>query len=95
MKGYLPELVDHKDRNGLNNNIDNLRDLSHSLNHLNADVRSDNTSGHTGVRWNKKAKKWIARIHHQGKEHHLGCFDTIEEAIKAREDRNTTLFKEM
>lgn len=93
-KGYLPKLVDHKDQDTLNNRIENLRDLSHSLNLLNAKIKTTNTSGVTGVRWNKNAEKWIARITYQGKEYHLGCFDTIEEATLARRNKETSLFKE-
>jgi hypothetical protein len=102
-KGYLPELVDHEDQNTLNNSIDNLRDISHSHNLLNAKVKSNNISGVTGVRWNKKAKKWVARVSFRRKEYHLGCFGKFEDAVQARQDKveeffrnkNTTLFSEL
>lgn len=54
-------------------------------------IRSDNKSGHTGVAF--KDNKWIARIAISGKEHHLGTFNTIEEAIAAREKGEELYFK--
>ena len=46
--------------------------------------RSDNTSGVTGVSWNKRRSKWEAYIRFQGKQIHLGLYDKIEDAAKAR-----------
>ena len=94
-KGYLPKLVDHEDKNGLNNDINNLRDLSHSLNLINKTERTDNTSGVTGVRWNKNAGKWIARVQYKNKEYHLGCFSSKDDAIKARQVKVEQLFQEV
>ena len=37
-----------------------------------------------GVYWNKKNRKWLARIFVNGKLKHLGCFQTKEEAILKR-----------
>jgi hypothetical protein len=39
-----------------------------------------NSSGYTGVRWHKAAKKWAARITVDGVDRHLGLFPTAEEA---------------
>jgi len=44
----------------------------------------DNTSGYKGVSIHKPTGKWRARIF-KGKEIHLGLFDKIEDAVKARE----------
>ena len=46
--------------------------------------RKDNTSGIVGVRWNNRAKKWMARIGVNGEKINLGTFDTIPEAAEAR-----------
>ncbi|EAD1625647.1 AP2 domain-containing protein [Listeria monocytogenes] len=54
-------------------------------------IRSDNKSGHTGVAF--KDNKWVARIAVSGKEHHLGSFDNIEDAISAREKGEELYFK--
>lgn len=43
--------VDHIDRNSLNNNLDNLRIVDHSVNCRNKGVPKNNTSGAVGVTW--------------------------------------------
>ncbi len=48
-------------------------------------LRSTNTSGYTGVYKNKKSGKWIARITFKSKDYHLGAYDKIEDAVKARQ----------
>lgn len=45
-------------------------------------IRKDNKSGHTGVVWNKKARKWHAFF----KGHSLGYFYTKNAAVSAREE---------
>jgi hypothetical protein len=36
-----------------------------------------------GVSWNKRSRKWIATIRHDGKQQHLGNFDDEREAARA------------
>ena len=43
-----------------------------------------NTSGYNGVHMNKKSGKWSAQITFKGKKYHLGSFEKLEEAVKAR-----------
>ena len=74
--------IDHIDGDATNNAIDNLRLVTHSENHRNRHIQSNNTSGMPGVR--KQLNKWSARIKIQGKEKHLGSFETFEEASNAR-----------
>ena len=45
-----------------------------------------NTSGHTGVFFNKARNKFQAHIAVNKKVFHLGTFDTYEEAVQAREE---------
>lgn len=80
------EIVDHKDRNPLNNRRYNLRIVTPSESVRNRDVFKNSTSGYPGVNWSAQYKKWRARIRVEGKEVFLGKFDTLEEAIKARKD---------
>lgn len=54
--------VDHKDRDTLNNQRNNLRQATHSQNIVNSKLRSDNTSGHKGISYNKKRGKYSACI---------------------------------
>ena len=76
--------IDHINRIRTDNRIANLRDVSNKQNGQNASKPSNNTSGHPGVRWHKRASKWVAQIQHNQKQIHLGCFTDIEEALSAR-----------
>lgn len=46
-------------------------------------MRTDNTSGYTGVR-QVKSGKYTAFISFKKKRYHLGTFDTLDEAVRAR-----------
>ena len=83
--GEWPEdQLDHINRNRSDNRRANLREVTNKQNLQNAGKRSDNTSGHPGIYWHKQRSKWVARIMHNQKHIHLGCFNTLEEAISAR-----------
>jgi len=77
------ERADHKDRNGLNNRRSNLRLADFRTNALNAKLRKDNKSGMKGVCWSIPGKRWRAYGKSNGKQIHLGYFDTVEEAHEA------------
>lgn len=83
-KGYMPDLIDHEDRDTSNNLMYNLREADKVLNSVNRGLQANNTSGVRGVGWNKNAEKWVAYIKHHGKHMHLGLFDLFEDAVKAR-----------
>jgi len=83
---YLPDIVDHKDRNSLNNNIENLRELTNSQNLRNSDKRRKGSSIYKGVSWQKKAKKWIAYFYINNKLNHLGLFENEDDAGQAVND---------
>lgn len=89
-RGYV---VDHQDRNKLNNRKSNLRFLTKSENAINSHVRKDNTSGITGVGMNNRKNRWVARIVVNQRNIHLGTFKSKEEAIKARKDAEEKYFK--
>ncbi len=72
------EHVDHKDQNKLNNLGDNLRAVSHSLNARNCKQRATNTSGYTGISFDKPSGKWRAKIQTDGKRRHLGRFENTD-----------------
>lgn len=82
--GYEPECIDHIDGNGLNNSINNLRDIALPENGKNQRLFSTNTSGVTGVYWMKANQKWHAKIVINRKSIHLGYFDDKDDAIRAR-----------
>ena len=83
--GYLPEHdIDHISRDRQDNHIENLRHVSRQCNLRNASMRTDNTSGVTGVSWNKKLDKWNAQIFVNGKRFFLGNHEDFEEAVAHR-----------
>jgi hypothetical protein len=79
----VPNVIDHVDHNKLNNRISNLRAATKSQNGANMRMRNANTSGVKGVGRVGKGQ-FRARVMLHGKEIHLGRFDTLEEAAKAR-----------
>lgn len=86
MKGPIPkgEEIDHQNHYGLNNLIENLQCGPHSDNMKNRSTNENNTSNYTGVRWNKRSKKWYAYIMVNYERIHLYFGDSKEDAIAAR-----------
>jgi hypothetical protein len=84
--------VDHINNDKLNNNLTNLRYASHTENGQNRLMSKNNTSGAKGIGFNKQVKKWMANIRIDGILIHLGYFDDIEDAKKARIDRANQAF---
>jgi hypothetical protein len=75
--------VDHKDGNGLNNQKENLRPATHRQNLVNSS-RLPGESGLVGVDFINP--KWRARITIDGVNHHIGMFDSKEQAARAYDD---------
>lgn len=59
---------------------------------FNRRILCSNTSGRTGVHFNKRAGKFHVSIRHQGKTHNVGYFVEFDDAVKAREDIELELF---
>lgn len=78
-------LIDHMDRNPLNNKRENLRRATASQNQQNRRLNALNTSGVRGVTWNKEKKKWKARVVVKGKEVFTRYFNDLDEASEAVE----------
>ncbi len=76
--------LDHINGDKRDNRIANLREASRSTNIQNLRAaKSHNSSGFLGVildRSKKTAKRYTARIVHNGKQHSLGYYNTPEEA---------------
>ena len=86
-----PEMqVDHFNRNRKDNRKENLKSVTPQHNNWNRGMNQNNKSGVTGVRWNKKAEKWIAYIMRK----HLGTFNSFEDAVKARKRAEQKYFGE-
>lgn len=83
-------VVDHMNGNSLDNRRENLRVVSHMENIRNrGGANKNSTSGHLGVSFHKGKARWRAYIMLPGegrkqKMLHLGYFDTVEDAVKAR-----------
>ena len=80
--GYLPDMLDHRDGNKMNNNITNLRPATNQENQRNAQLRVNSTSGITGVNFYKG--KWRAYIYVDSQQIYLGRFLVKDLAIAAR-----------
>lgn len=79
-KGYV---VDHVNQCTLDNRKINLRICTHTQNLHNRGKNINNTSGHKGVTWCKRYKKWRSKIWLNSKCHHVGYFTNIMDAAKA------------
>lgn len=76
-KTFLDHINEIKD----DNRIVNLRSATNLENKQNiSSPRSNGTSGHLGVSWDKRVKKWDARIMVNGRQKHLGYFNTAKQA---------------
>ena len=83
--GELPANdVDHINRTRADNRITNLRLATRSENMQNQAHRKTNTSGHIGVVWYERYKKWQAQIRLNCRCIYLGRFTEIADAIAAR-----------
>jgi len=61
--GCFPDgQIDHINQEKSDNRIDNLRDVPASVNMKNQKKHKTNTSGITGVSWQKSSGKWCAQI---------------------------------
>lgn len=80
--GVEPELIDHINGDCTDNRIGNLRSVSNQINCQNRAMRSDNTSGVTGV--TLRRGKWRSRIFINGKDVLIGTFASFDEAVMAR-----------
>lgn len=84
MNSSKGDLIDHINGNGLDNRKENLRICTKQQNAFNHKKFKTNTSGYTGVVWDKNRNKWVAQITFNGKNISLGRSDEKDSAIKKR-----------
>jgi hypothetical protein len=74
--GAVPgQVVDHRNRNGLDNRLENLRFCTNGQNAANGKKhRNGITSRFKGVAWDHDRDRWRAKIRVNGKTIHLGRF---------------------
>ena len=85
-------VVDHINRNRLDNRRVNLRIVTSHVNSLNTSVQKNNTTKYLGVHKTRYGT-YYATIKLNGKNIGLGTFKNIDEAIKARKEAEDKLFK--
>ena len=72
------------DGNYSNSNCCWTNDLA--LQAINQNLKSNNTSGKSGVYWRANRNRWVAKIFHGGAHVMLGSFVNIEDAIECRKE---------
>lgn len=90
--------VDHiygvKETTVCDNRKENLRVCTSIENSHNIPKFKHNKTGVRGVHKHSQTGKYVAQIRFKGKTYHLGCFDTLDEARKAREEKEIELFSD-
>ena len=81
--GELPAIIDHIDRNKLNNSIDNLRAATPSGNSSNCRSAKNSSSKYLGIYWHKASGKWMAKIKFNKVSQYLGIYHCEKEAARA------------
>ena len=88
------EIIDHINRNPLDNRRSNLRICNKSQNGMNRGRQNNNTTGYKGVSLHKPTGKFRAYITVNGKTQHIGLFDTANIAHKKYLNKSRELHKE-
>jgi hypothetical protein len=88
------QVIDHKNSNGLDNRLHNLRVCSNQQNSFNRAKHRGGTSKYKGVYWDKDAKKWRAEVMRDRVRHKLGRFNSEEAAAVAYDTAALMLFGE-
>lgn len=92
--GEWLDCIDHKDRDSTNDRVENLRAATQSQNMANTRVRITNKSGYKGISWDKRRRRWYAKITVSGKQIFLGYFDDINLAVLTRKEAAREYFGE-
>jgi len=88
MTGEWPkDQVDHINRMRNDNRWRNLRECNNTQNQINVGLSKNNKSGHKGVSWCKRERKWISRLVVNGVRKYLGSFDSKSDAAKTYNEK--------
>ena len=83
-----PKKKEHK----VDNRKSNMQIKTRSQNNMNRSLDSRNTSGVTGVYWDKSRNKWSVSISVNNKKIYIGRFNNKDEAIQARKNAEIKYF---
>lgn len=86
-------LVDHRDRDPLNNRRENIR-LSDATGNMANSVSRGKTSRFKGVYFKRNSGKWAASVQCHGEVMWLGYFETEEDAARAYNEKAVEVFGE-
>lgn len=90
--GYA--LTDHIDHNGLNNQRSNLRPATVAQNVHHNSPHSGSSSRYKGVCWHRQISRWQAAIRIDGRNVHLGVFDSEVAAARVYDAAAQDVFGE-
>lgn len=76
-------LVDHENREPLDNRLTNLRPANGTQNNANTALQRNNTSGFKGVSFHGSSGRWRAVIKKNGVARQIGSFESAAEAADA------------
>lgn len=79
-------ISEHINGNRLDCRRENLRICHKTKNAINCKIYKTNKSGHKGISWNPKLNKWQVNLQYNKKNHYLGVYSNIEDAIKVRKE---------
>jgi Tfp pilus assembly protein PilX len=71
--------------NGMGYFFGNVRWSDASAQTVNQRIRNDNTSGYKNITWCKTKKTWFVNVRRNKKNKHVGCFNSVEIALQARD----------
>lgn len=95
MTGEMPaDEVDHRDKNCTNDSWENLREATRLQNGANRSLNKNNTSGVTGVTWDRKNQKWRSSLVTNGVYVSLGRHTDLDVACAVRQEAAERLFGE-
>lgn len=87
MTGNFPtEQIDHINRIPSDNRWCNLRAVTQNENQINRPIQRNNSSGYKGVSYHKRDKIYQVSVGNNKKQLYLGSYESLEEAVKVRDD---------
>lgn len=88
------KVLDHANRNGLDNRKQNLRFATRSQNNANARVKTNSKSQVKGCWFNPKTNLWVSWLAFEGKKIYVGKFKNLEDAKIAFANKHKQVYGE-